>query len=188
MKRFVCACAFAALGVIAMPQQAKAIPFTGSIDYVGTHSIAVPGDFTLNTMVSITSNVVLLSSGSIGGFIAPGSVLSHASPIVYVPPTVPGPPLWLHVASGVAFDLSGLSAVVNPLTLILSGSGLFKCTAPCAGYDDTPGFWVMTLNVSTGQVTGTFSSSASVPEPGVLAMLGFGLIGVARAYRSRQRG
>jgi hypothetical protein len=189
MKRFVVACVLMALGLVATPQEAKAVPFTGSVDYVGTHTLVNSGDFTANTFVTINTATVLLTTGVFTGLGVSGAI-THASPITYVPPTVPvPPPLWSHAGSGVEFVLGTMSAVVNPLTLILSGNGMFQCfAAPCSPtYNPTPGFWVMTMNIATGQVSGTFSSSAAVPEPGVLALLGLGLLGAARTYRARRQ-
>jgi hypothetical protein len=195
----VAVCALVALGLIAAPRGAEAVPFTGSVDYVGVHALGntggpvIPGTFVGNDLVYLLANMVLLATGDIGTLVCGGPcvgvTLSHASPIQYTPalnPPIPGPPLWSH-ASGVSFELEKMTAAINPLTLILSGNGMFRCSGACSGYDDTPGFWVMTLNVASGQVMGSFSSSAAVPEPAVLAMLGLGLFGAARAFRSRQR-
>ena len=60
--------------------------------------------------------------------------------------------------------------------LILEGAGIISA----AGFDGTAGTWIFTGD-TTG--SGTFSWSAGttalVPEPGVLALLGIGLIGFA---------
>lgn len=60
--------------------------------------------------------------------------------------------------------------------LILEGTGIISA----AGFDDTMGTWLFTGNTTSG---GTFSwsagSSALVPEPGMLALLGIGLAGFA---------
>jgi hypothetical protein len=185
---------FAALGFA--PQRAMAIPFSGSVDYVGTHVLNAD-NFVLGTMFTITPpTIVLTSTGSVGALVTPGSIISHASPITYAPPTFPITPLWSHAASGVVFNLTAF-AVTNitpgpPLsTLELQGTGVFSCAAgvnacTAGGFMDTPGAWVMTLNKATGVVVGTFSSSSIVPEPTLLALFGLGAIGLASRIRRRR--
>jgi len=62
--------------------------------------------------------------------------------------------------------------------LVLDGTGIISA----AGFDDTAGTWSFTGDTTNG---GTFSWSAgsatvaSVPEPGILALLGMGLVGFA---------
>jgi hypothetical protein len=62
--------------------------------------------------------------------------------------------------------------------LVLEGTGIISSSV--SGLDATLGTWVFTGNTTGG---GSFSwsagSAAQVPEPGVLALLGIGLIGFA---------
>lgn len=178
------------VGVAAQP--AQAIPFTGSVDYGGVNVTAPPGFIgapprtaTLFGPGGIGDPLVLLVTGNLTGHINVLDTVSHA-PITYNPATFPIAPLWSHV-SGVEFDLTSFFVKeIDATTMVLKGSGVFRCAGACVGYDDTPGNWNMTLNVATGQNRGSFSSSSSIPEPGLLGLLGIGLLALARSVRSRR--
>jgi hypothetical protein len=185
MRRFLMAGVIALAATVAMPNAAMAVPFYGQIDYTGTHTTNNP-DLTLATQTTINLNFVVINTGAFS-VIPLGSSVAHANPVVWSPPGTPYTPLWSHAASGISFNLLSIGvAFASPTQLNLVGSGTFTCTGPCAGYEDTPGNWNMTINTA-GTVTGSFSSSSSVPEPGMLALLGLGLVGAARAYRARAR-
>lgn len=180
MRKFLMAGTIA-LAMVMAPAAAMAVPFTGQIDYTGVHT---PDDTNMAnaTSATIDSNFVLIANGSFS-LIPLNATLTHISPLAWDPPGTPYTPLWSHAASGIAFDLMTLSVVFEDSTeLNLEGTGTFRCTgAPCS-FTDTPGRWNMTLN-NQGTIQGSFSSSSIVPEPGLLALLGLGLLGVARRYR-----
>ena len=68
--------------------------------------------------------------------------------------------------------------------LVLSGTGYFSITdlsGNNAGYTDTAGSWVYS------QSGASFSSqNATVPEPGTIALLGLGLLGIGFVSRFRK--
>lgn len=185
MRKFLMAGTIA-LAMVMAPAAAMAVPFTGQLDYTGVHT-PDNTDMSVATSSTIDANIVVLANGT---FAAAGitpfvSTLSHVSPLVWTPPGTPYTPLWAHVASGIVFDLNTLSIEFQSSTeLNLSGTGMFRCVGPCVGLDDTPGRWNMTLN-NQGTIQGSFSSSSIVPEPGLLALFGLGLLGAARRYRRR---
>jgi MYXO-CTERM domain-containing protein len=170
-----------ALAVFVAPQAASAAPFIGRVDYVGTHT-ANDADLTVATGSTIDSALVLLSSGSfLAEGIVPFSTLDHEN-LMWDPSGAPYNPLWLHIGSGISFSLNTLNVDFRSANQInLSGTGVFRA----GGFDDTDGDWNMTLNNTNGQATGTFSSSSSVPEPGLLALFGLGLFGAARRFTRR---
>lgn len=70
----------------------------------------------------------------------------------------------------------------NFSSLVLAGSGIMNITnsdGTAAGYDPTPGSWIYS------QSGGSFSSQ-TVPEPGTLALIGIGLIGIGAARKLRK--
>ena len=198
MKRPLVSVAAVALLVGAIIQPAQAIPFTGSVDYAGVHATSPSGfigdpprTVTLLGPGGVGNPRIFLVTGNIAGFISVLDTIEHA-PITYNPITAPIQPLWIH-PSGVVFDLNSFAvAAIDATTMVLKGSGVFRCTGACVGYDDTPGDWNMTLNLAPGQTLGSFSSSSSVsssstiPEPGPLGLLVAGLLLLARTVRARR--
>jgi hypothetical protein len=69
--------------------------------------------------------------------------------------------------------------------LVLSGNGYFSITdmyGASVGYTDTVGSWVY----SQSGASFSSQSSASVTEPGTIALLGLGLLGIGVASRFRK--
>ena len=188
MKRILVASGLALALMMAVPDSAAAASFVGQIDYTGTHT-ADTANLNNATQTEINFATVVISTGS---FVATGAnvgdSLDHSSPIVFRPVVgTPYAPLWTHVVSGISFDLETMQIEFSSKkSLNLEGNGTFNCAAPCVGLDPTPGFWNMTINTA-GNVTGSFSSSAAVPEPASLALFGLGMFAAAAAARRRRQ-
>jgi PEP-CTERM motif len=75
-----------------------------------------------------------------------------------------------------SFDLQSLVSVDRSMqnALTVSGSGLISA----AGFDPTPGSWLLTANQAQTTFSYSASSATEVPEPGPLALLGLGIFGL----------
>jgi MYXO-CTERM domain-containing protein len=185
MKRLILGVSLVALMLGGAVQTAQAVPLTGKVDYLGTFTVNNP------TFLPPASQVAILDAfslnplnvtGDIATFITPPDQFDYHAPIIDFDPVVaPILPLWSH--NGLSFDLTtfGIDEREGDV-LVLKGTGIFKA----AGFDDTLGNWVMTLNLSGKSASGTYSASSAIPEPGLLGLLGLGLLGLARSVRTRR--
>lgn len=85
------------------------------------------------------------------------------------------------------FDLEGINIVTQTGTfLTLEGSGTMSGT----GFDDTPGIFTFTGQTGAGATfSASFSSAGSptsVSEPGMLGLVGLGLVGLGAAMQRRK--
>jgi hypothetical protein len=85
---------------------------------------------------------------------------------------------------GFSFELTSVTKgfTNNPNTfLVLEGTGIMSGN----GFDSTVGTWLFTGENSGSTFSWSAGSSASVPEPGMLVLLGIGLAGFAASRKAR---
>jgi hypothetical protein len=147
----------------------------------------------LATAKSLVFGSSYVAAGANGSFdsITVGTPVSVYSPLQINPPVLPTPstaPLW-QVTSGIttyALTLSKLTEPVDTSSAIeLTGSGIISNGTPA---DSTPGTWVATFTSASMCDNVTFSwnaSSATVPEPASVSLLGIGAVGLLSRRRKR---
>lgn len=174
-----------ALGMLTVAGTASATPIKGSIGFTGSYSILNGG---VATSTFTTGNEIAISTASITGNISgsfadeginDSSIVNYAN-ILYSP-TSAIDNLWS--VGSFTFDLSAMSIdYISDANIVLSGWGTISSTN--AGLDNSYGAWNFSAN--SGGTNFTWSNS-TVPEPSVVMLLGFGLLGMVGASRRKRR-
>lgn len=173
MTRKIFAPLVAAL-MLALPIGASAMPITGAIGFGGAFSPTGGTGLGDATGINFLTAFVLDGNGIYAGI--PNFSGASFTDFQFNPLTpAPVSPLWSVSFGGVdySFDLGAISIdLQNANELNLSGTGVLMAT----GFDNTAGTWVFSGD-STGSIVFTFSSiTAAVSEPGMLALLGLGVM------------
>lgn len=179
-----------ATALLAMPVASMAAPIDGELGIGGQLNPTCSGGEVPCTM-DLADGVTFAASGggneflvsfATGDFAAAGLMFGDIGTIndFMFDPLTPSPvdPLWS--IGGFSFVLESLVIVDQDLHFLeLSGSGTVKG----AGFDDTLGRWTLSADDAGMGLNFSWSSTTVAPEPGILVLLGMGLIGVFGARR-----
>ena len=173
--------------VLLLPFIASAVPISGNIAMVGELSPTCPGDpcglGTADGLIFTTPGLVVGADGDFAaagiGFLTPVDMTDFS-----FDPFAAVDPLWA-IFDGpdelFSFALESINVSQGVGFLELSGTG----TVSGLGFDDTSGLWTLSSQGTDGNLEFSWSSTtvATAPEPGILMLMGLGLIGGLGARR-----
>jgi hypothetical protein len=181
MKKTLIRTSLVLLLVMGMAANASALPMTGGISFSGDYAVDTGNVLTATAFTSF-SNVVI-ESGS-GTWLS----VTQNTPATFTAftfsPAADVDPLWSFTFGGVTYSFAALGSTINSFATSYPGNlagvtvyGLGTIEAS-AGFDDTPGSFLITANQSVTTFSFSASSATLVPEPLTLILLGSGLLGL----------
>lgn len=169
--------------VMSVATPALAVPITGEVDILGRFTTDT-GDLVNASTLTISRATAWRGSGSYSPVNENRSEVTYSPFMFSTALTAPVDPLWWFSLNGVeySFVMNSVEVITQSTSeLELFGRGMLHIS----GYDSTPGFWNFLGGNEGGRLK--FTSVAHVPEPGTLALLGLGLLGVGLARRRQAR-
>lgn len=184
------------LAALTIAAAAAAMPMVGAnaVPITEGSTINFTGNATFNASAVTFTNPVDLKAGT-GDFVALGICTACAtaiSPFTYAPFTAYND-LFSVSNAGLTAAIDVTSQLDAPIknssntALIIRDNAVLSLT----GKDDTPGILTLTVNQSTGGISGSFSATGEAGavnafEPGTLGLMGAGLVGLG-VLTSRRR-
>ena len=164
---------------------AWAVPISGTISFTG--NVALTGTPVGGNQFTDATGIQFVRAytdqfGSDGIY---ASIMDRTS-VTYTDftfrPGLPGAvaPLWTITQGGetYSFDMASISTTSTTSSLSLHGLGFLKASG-ITDYDITEGIWDFSTQDGVFGKLSFSASSAPVPEPGTMVLLGFGMLGLA---------
>jgi len=192
-KTFLKSFALSAIGllcvtgsVLALPMLDGGLSMTGSFIPIGAEGAQVPIMDSTGISFDGSSFLVTTATGDYASLVGSTGMIND----FYFIPSSPITPLWS--VGGISFAMTSLeydkrALPNNSHDIEIFGTGVLTAT----GFEDTPGYWNFTgqgadnANFSWSASSG--SSSAPVPEPATMFLLGTGMVGFITARRKKMK-
>jgi len=169
----------------AFSAQAVAVPITGEVFTEGRFRTDT-GDLATATWLTFPNAWTVSGTGAYSAVNGNRREVTYRSFTFNPGLSSPVDPLWSFTVGTdtYSFVMHSVSVAAQSATeLSLIGQGMLYIT----GYDPTPGIWEFTASNMCGTAACIgrfkFSADSSVSEPGTLALLGLGLLGLGLARR-----
>lgn len=183
------------IGLLIISGSASAALITGTINIGGGSQVISNGttstgiDFNCGKTCGGSVNMFPPPTGSFSGLGGLSTTSGNLTLYSFLYSNIPSQVIWSINYNNLLYSFTLTSMTVDSgdfgdfSQLALSGSGIFNITnldGSSAGYTAASGSWVYT------QSGASFSSQSTVPEPGTIALLGIGLVGIGAIRQIRK--
>ena len=183
-----------AIALMILSGSAAAVAIQGTINIGGGSQVFNNGtsstgiDFNCGSTCGGSVNMFPAPTGDFAGLGGLSTVSGALNLYSFYYNNIPSQVIWDINYNGLLYKYTLTSVAIvsgdsgNFSGLVLSGTGTFSITnadGSYAGFDNTSGSWVYSQS-------GASFSSQTVPEPGTIALLGLGLVGIGAIRRFRK--